>query len=327
MKARQGRGFFAALLATALLCAGLDALAAGRRLGARAGDDEARAIAAPGDYRFAFTHDGLRREYLVHIPKRYDPARPAPMILALHGGGGSMSYQANDRNYGLIAKSEEAGFVAVFPNGYSKRRSGLFATWNAGACCGAARDENIDDVSFLRAVILRMSRHANIDRARVFSIGMSNGGLMSYRLACEAPELLRGIMAVAGTDNTRACAPSRPVAVLHVHALNDDHVLFNGGMGPGSRNAAAATEFVSVPATIEKWVKLNRANPAPRRVLNVPGAWCDRYDATPVGAPVQLCVTERGMHSWPGAEKSRADEPPSRAIAANDVMWTFFSGL
>ena len=288
---------------------------------------EAR-IDRPGDYEFAFAHGGGERRYLVHVPKGYDPTRPSPMVLALHGGGGGMRYQANDANYGLISASERHGFIAVFPNGYAKNRLGLFATWNAGACCGPARDAKIDDVGFLKSVIERMQRQTSIDANRIYSIGMSNGAMMSYRLACEIPEIIRGVMAVAGTDNTLQCTPEKPVPILHVHALNDDHVLYDGGAGENAfRDRGAVTDFASVAATVSKWVELNSAQPKPARVLAVDGAWCDLFAAKAKGAPVKLCVTERGGHSWPGGTKSRADEPPSQAINANDLMWAFFSGL
>jgi polyhydroxybutyrate depolymerase len=284
-------------------------------------------IKGPGDYRYSLMHDGLKREFMVHVPKSYATSKKLALVLALHGGGGGMKYQANDENYGLITASERDGYIVVFPNGYSKNRQGLFATWNAGECCGDARDKNIDDVGFLKAVIEQVQRNASIDRQRIYSIGMSNGGLMSYRLACEIPDIIRGIMPVAGTDNTKVCTPKKAVAVLHVHALNDDHVLYNGGAGKTFRDPSKVNEFTSVPATISKWVALNHANPTAERVLSVPGAHCDLYKAGPGGAPVKLCVTETGMHSWPGGTKSRADEPPSQAIDANKMMWAFFQSL
>ena len=89
------------------------------------------------------------------------------------------------------------------------------------------------------------------------------------------------------------------------------------------RNEALVSDFTSVPATIDKWVKLNAATATPRKVLSVDGARCERHDGP---APVQLCVTEDGGHSWPGGNKPRG-ESPSTAISANDVMWEFFSGL
>lgn len=275
-------------------------------------------IAAPGTYRFHFTHGGLRREYLIHVPAKAI-GKDAPVLLAMHGGGGDMDYQA--QNYGLVEKSEQAGFVAIFPNGASRFRSGILATWNAGACCGRAVAQKVDDVGFLKEVVARVSRQLSVDRRRIYATGMSNGGLMAYRLACEAPELIRAIAPVAGTDNTVTCKPSRSVPVIHFHSRDDSHVLFGGGHGP---DALVDTDFASVPATIAKWVALNRASPRARTVLSVPGATCQRHDGA---APVELCVTESGGHSWPGSQSRRANKSPSQAISANDRMWDFFSSL
>jgi polyhydroxybutyrate depolymerase len=285
----------------------------------------AQAITTPGDYRYTIRHDGLVRMYRVHVPAGYDAARPAPLLFALHGGGGSMDHQADDARYGLIAKSDREGFVAVFPNGYSKFRSGRFATWNAGDCCGGARDEQVDDVGFIRQVVADVTRRLNIDRERIFATGMSNGGLMAYRLACEMSDVFKAIAPVAGTDNTRRCEPGRPVSVLHIHARNDSHVLFGGGAGPDARAREKVTEFTSVADTVAKWVRLNGCTAPPRRVLDRAGATCEAYSPCEGRAEVQLCVTDSGGHSWPGGQKSRG-EAPSQAISANDVMWDFFKG-
>lgn len=289
-------------------------------------DPNPTAITGPGDYRFAFEHDGLKREYLVHVPPGLSGNRPAPMVMALHGGGGGMNYQAN--NYGLKQKSDQAGFIAVFPNGYSRFPGGMLATWNAGNCCGPARDRKVDDVGFLTNVIARVVRQTGGDPRRVFVTGMSNGAMMAYRLACEAPQSIRAIAPVAGTDGTIACTPPRPTPVIHFHARDDTHVLFAGGAGKDAfRNREAVAEFTSVPATIAKWVAINRAGPPARRALSVNGATCDLYPARPGGAPVKLCITDSGGHSWPGTPSLRANKSPSQAISANDLMWQFFQSL
>jgi polyhydroxybutyrate depolymerase len=266
--------------------------------------------------------------YLVHVPRNVDPARPAPLLMALHGGGGNMQLQAKDANYGLISKSEQVGFIAVFPNGYSPFPGGRLATWNAGNCCGAARDKGIDDVGFVRAVLADVQRRLAVDERRIYASGMSNGGMMAQRLACEAADVFAGVAAVAGTDNTRSCKPARPIAVLEIHARNDDHVLFDGGAGKAAfRDASKVTDFTSVPETITRWTRRNQCSSAPpTRVLARPGAYCERYSGCSDGAAVQLCVTETGGHSWPGAGQVRGGkEAPSQAISANDVMWDFFS--
>jgi len=279
-------------------------------------------LTAPGDYRFSFERDGLTREYLVHVPKSYRGGA-TPMLLALHGGGGSADYQADDSKYRLISKSEQAGFIAVFPNGYSRFRSGILGTWNAGACCAAAVRNKVDDVGFIREVIARVERQANIDKRRIFATGMSNGAMMSWRLACEAPEV-RAIAPVEGTDNTAACMPTHPVPVIEFHAINDEMVNFNGGPGPKS---FTQVNFTSVPATQAKWVALDRADAKAKRVLTVAGAHCDLHPARPGGAPVELCVTDSGGHSWPGGGTQQGRKQPSMAISANDLMWSFFSSL
>lgn len=284
--------------------------------------------AQPGDHVFVLEQGGLKRQYLAHVPKGYDPAKPAPVLVALHGGGGNMRLQADDGRYGLISKSESAGFVAVFPNGHSAWPGGRLATWNAGACCGSARDKGVDDVGFVRAVVADVQRRYSVDPRRIYATGMSNGGMLAHRLACDAADVFAGIAAVAGTDNTLTCTPSRAIPVLHIHARNDDHVLFNGGAGPGAfRDESKITAFTSVPETVARWVKRDACMATPRRVLERPGAWCERYSGCQEGVAVQLCVTESGGHSWPGAEAvRRGKEGASQALSANDVMWDFFEG-
>jgi polyhydroxybutyrate depolymerase len=217
--------------------------------------------------------------------------------------------------------------VVAFPNGYSKFPGGRLATWNAGGCCGDARDKGVDDVGFARAVVMMLQARLNIDPARVFATGMSNGGMMVHRLACEAPDVFRAVASVAGTDVTQSCQPGRPVSVLHIHALDDDHVLFQGGAGPQAfRDRSKVTNFTSVPDTLAHWVRREHCGTQPRRTLDRPGAYCEAYAGCDGGAAVQLCVTEQGGHAWPGAPSVRRGKAPaSTALDANEVIWNFFS--
>lgn len=278
-------------------------------------------IDKPGDYSFALEWGGQTRRYRVHVPASYVPTVPTAMVLTFHGGGGNMDYQADDQYYGFITKSEQAGYIVVFPNGTSPLASGKLATWNAGNCCGGARDKNSDDVGFVREMIKRLKGQLNIDPDRVYASGMSNGAMFSHRLACEMADTIRAIAAVAGADGTLECKPSRPVSVLAIHARDDEMVLFNGGAG---RDTKIAADFVSVPETVSRWVRRNQCEPTPRRVLDKPGVYCDAYTACREGAEVKLCVTETGGHSWPGGVKVRTKEPGSTALSATDAMWEFF---
>jgi len=295
---------------------------------------------APGRHTFNVTHGGLTRKVVVQVPSAADGTRALSLVLAFHGGGGHAEFMADDARYGLGRTAEREGFVVAFPNGFSRFPGGRLATWNAGGCCGDARDRAVDDVGFARAVVAAVRSRVRIDAARVFATGMSNGGMMSHRLACEAADVFRAVAAVAGTDATEpaggsgpvaagACRPAQPVSVLHIHARNDTHVLFEGGAGPDAfRDASKVMAFVSVPETMSRWVQRLQCTPAAKRVLERPGAWCEAWSGCAGGAAVQLCVTEDGGHSWPGAGTvRRGKEAASRALDANEVIWAFFKAV
>jgi polyhydroxybutyrate depolymerase len=277
-------------------------------------------VLTAGSHELSLTHQGRERGFIVHVPASYRADRPAPLVLALHGGGGSMDVMARDRLYGLVSQSDASGWVVVFPNGHSRFRGGRFATWNAGICCGGARDSGSDDVGFLREVVTEVQRRLNIDPRRIFATGMSNGGMMSYRLACEASDVFRAIAAVAGTDGTTACRPGRPVPVFHIHARDDDRVLFNGGSGSASDTHA---DFVSVPATVDKWARLNGCSGLSQRVLERPGVVCETRSGCQGGSEVRLCVTDTGGHAWPGGRKALGGKG-STALDATAEIWAFF---
>lgn len=283
----------------------------------------------PGDYTFTINFADQPRYYKIHVPPKYTAAKPAPMLIVLHGGGGDMTVQAEEKYYHQISKSDSEGFIAVFPNGISAFKSGKLATWNAGKCCGLARDQKSDDVGFIKEIIKRTKEQLSVDSTRIYATGMSNGGMMAYRLACELPDTFRAIAAVAGTDNTNLCQPSKPVSILHIHAKDDDHVLFEGGAGKNAfRDRTQINEFTSVAASVAQWRKIDGCEEKPRRILDKKGAYCDVYSCK-AGSNLQLCVTESGGHSWPGGQKPSpfAGGTPSRAISANDVMWDFFNSL
>ncbi|WP_374363501.1 PHB depolymerase family esterase [Pseudoduganella danionis] len=257
------------------------------------------------------------RKVLVHLPPGYDGSKALPLVLALHGGGGHAALMAEDSRYGWQRQADQGGFIVAFPNGASRLPGGRLATWNAGGCCGYARDQNVDDVAFLRTVVAELKGRYRIDSARVFATGMSNGGMMAHRLACDAADLLRAVASVAGTDASAHCQPARPIPVLHIHARDDDHVLYAGGAGTNAfRDRRSVMEFVSVPDTVARWVQRDQCRGPAQPVLQVAGASCVAYRDCAAGASVQLCSTDTGGHSWPG---------PAAPIDATREIWRFFS--
>ena len=140
------------------------------------------------------------------MPPRAIDRRDLPVIINFHGGG---DHGANERKYSLMDRlADRETFIAVYPNG-TGRLSARLLTWNAGTCCGYAALNRVDDVGFTRALIGKLAESVSMDRRRIYATGLSNGAMMSYRLAAEAGDLIAAVAPVAGgmRSNRRARFP------------------------------------------------------------------------------------------------------------------------
>jgi polyhydroxybutyrate depolymerase len=278
----------------------------------------------PGDHARTLTVDERERAYLVHVPKSYDEAKPTPVVLAFHGGGSHAEQMV--RFCGLNGKADEAGFIAVYPSGTGRLPRML--TFNGGNCCGYAMRNEVDDVAFVRALLDDLATVANVDPKRVYATGMSNGAIISYRLASELSDRIAAIAPVAGPMGTETCSPKRPVPVMHFHGTDDEFAAFKGGPGPKS---LSRTDFYSVEHSIQAWVKANGC-PAEPKVEQLPDKADDGMTVTRKtygpgrnGSEVILLVIEGGGHTWPGRETpAKWLGDVTKDIAANDLMWEFF---
>jgi polyhydroxybutyrate depolymerase len=276
-----------------------------------------------GEHSRTIQIDGLERSYLAHIPPKYDSKKPTPVVLAFHGGGGNANSMV--AYCGLNKKSDEAGFIVVYPNGTGRLERVL--TFNGGNCCGYAMTNEIDDVEFTRRILDDLAKIANIDPKRVFATGMSNGGIMSYRLASELSDRIAAIAPVGGPMGTESCKPLRPVSVIHFHGTDDENAPFNGGKCKG----ISGTEFYSVEHSIQAWVKANGCEKVPV-VTKLPDKSGDgtvvsrkTYGSGKDGAEVVLIEIAGGGHTWPGKEpRLKTLGKSTKNISANDLMWEFF---
>jgi len=278
----------------------------------------------PADLTREVTVDGVKRAYMVHLPPSYDIDTPMPLVLVFHGGG------SNPRQTvmftGLDEKADREGFITLYPSGTGRVDEML--TWNAGNCCGKAMWDNVDDVKFVSAILDAMEREFRHDAKRVFATGISNGGMIAYRLAAELSERIAAIAPVAGPMGMSECKPKRPVPVLHFHGTRDEFAPFEGGRG---KRSLTKTQFNSAQFSIDRWVKANDCSTTP--VIDVMPNHADdgmtvtryTYGSGRDGAEVVLVKIEGGGHTWPGRE-SRAQflGPSTRDISANDLMWEFF---
>lgn len=277
----------------------------------------------PGDHTRSLTVGGLKRTYLVHVPPKYDPKKPTPVVLIFHGGGGNAEQMA--RHCGLNEKSDEAGFIAVYPSGTGRLEKVL--TFNGGNCCGYAMNQKIDDVEFTRKLLDDLAKSVNIDPKRVYATGMSNGAIMAYRLASELSDRIAAIAPVAGPMGTETCSPKRPVPVIHFHGTADENAPIKGGKGKG----VSGTDFYSVEHSITAWIKANGCEEKPV-VTKLPDKTDDGMTVQKKvfgngknGAEVVLIEIEGGSHTWPGREPTlRILGKSTQDISANDLMWEFF---
>lgn len=168
-------------------------------------------------------HDGLDRQYAIYVPSSYDGnGPPVPLVLGFHGGYGTGA--GFQRNYAYDELAEAEGFIAVYPNGAENYRS-----WNAGQCCGRAEGLEIDDVGFVSALIDTLVGRYRIDTTRIYATGMSNGGMLTYRLACELGHRFAAVAPVACTMVLAGpCQARVPVPLLHIHSEPDSTMMPEG---------------------------------------------------------------------------------------------------
>ncbi len=277
-----------------------------------------------GDELRVLTVGDVQRSYLVHVPRKYDPTKPTPVVIAFHGGGANAENMAMFS--GLNKKADDAGFIVVYPNGTGRLKNRLL-TFNGGNCCGYAMTSKIDDIDFTRQLLDDLNKSVNIDRKRVFATGMSNGGIMSYLLASELSDCIAAIAPVGGPMGTEICNLKRPVSVIHFHGTKDEHAPFNGGKGIGP----SGTEFYSVEHSIQAWVKANGCKQEPV-ITTFPDTANDgtkvirkTYGSGKGDSEVVLVMIEGGGHTWPGQEpRLKSLGKSTKNISANDLMWEFF---
>jgi polyhydroxybutyrate depolymerase len=202
----------------------------------------------PGDYNFMLISDGIPRTYMVHVPATYSGSSAVPLLLDLHGFS---SYAAQERQVsGQLQQSDKRGFIAVWPQG-------IALSWNGYGCCAIAGIAQVDDVGFLRAVIASVEAIANIDSTRVFVTGISNGGAMAMRMACEAADVVRAVASVSFPLNSSQCSPAKPIGVTEIAGTADTTVPYGGGdsLQLGTVGGILSIPFAvqSAPASLAEW--------------------------------------------------------------------------
>lgn len=265
----------------------------------------------------SISHDGLQRSYRLYVPAVYDGSESVPLVLNLHGYTSNAFQQELYGDFRRIA--DTANFIIVHPEGTQDLSGSQF--WNAfGSLSG------VDDVGFLSALIDSISAQYNIDADRVYSTGMSNGGFMSYKLACELGNKITAIASVTGSmvqSQLSVCNPDHPTPIMQVHGTNDPTVLYNGN---------PAQQMVAIETLVDHWVQLNNCNPT-ADFTSLPDTnsadMCTAehyvYSGGDNGTSVEFYKVLGGGHTWPGSPAIIAFDVTNQDFSASIEIWRFFS--
>ncbi|MFZ4519170.1 MAG: alpha/beta hydrolase family esterase [Microthrixaceae bacterium] len=228
----------------------------------------------------------LQRPYLVISPADAGAER-LPAVMVLHGltfNRNSMSTVADWRS--AVARDR---FVAVFPQG-------VLDSWNAGPCCPPSNLANTDDVGYLTTVAEEVGRRTDVDPSRRFLTGFSNGGIMTYTMACARPTLFAAVAPMAGS-NVSGCAPPTPVSLLHAHGDPDPTVPYDGSL-TASRVLSSAP-FPDVPTSVAAWAAADKCAAQPTVTPGPPGVTTRTWNGCADGARVELVTYPGNGHNWP----------------------------
>jgi polyhydroxybutyrate depolymerase len=262
---------------------------------------------------------GVRRSYYVHVPAGVYGTTPLPVVVALHGAFGTAREFERESGFSLLGDQEK--FLVVYPQGIGL--GDLFRHWNSGHCCGKARRMNLDDVGFVLATVDDVARRNPVDRARLYVVGFSNGGMLAYRIAAEHPEAVAAVAVVSGTiggipaanQPEWSVAPKQPVPVIALHGRADTHVPYDGGRAAQSRGTSSA---ISVSRSIGVWVRADGCNPEPQ-VESMGGGRVERqsWSGCRDDMEVVLYSIDGWGHEWP-------KENLLGGFEASATIWRFF---
>jgi polyhydroxybutyrate depolymerase len=275
---------------------------------------------------------GNDRQYAVHVPTGYSKDTPVPALFCIHGLAQTPITFCLDTGVAWPTKADQEDFIVIMPLGYMN-------SWNGGTCCGAAASAGLDDVALIRAIFAEVGKHVNIDLRRVYATGLSTGGYLSYRLACEASDLFVAIAPGAGAIGTTAigatplfgmtsdmatCAPTHKVSVLDIHGTSDPLIPYSTqAPSLALMQMSNGCSTTTVPATV---------------VPSGGDTTCISYMGCPSCPNVNMtaCSIMGGGHCWFGSSDCGTGAGGlgmafvgnnSNFMKNTDAVWAFLSGI
>lgn len=235
----------------------------------------------PGTNYISLEIGGLVRTAIVEVPQPAPDRGRLPMVVAMHGANGTAEDMISTT--GLTGPAMAAGIIMVYPQGWNE-------SWNAGGCCGQARDLDVDDMAFLDALIWQLRTDAMA--GSVYLTGFSNGGMMAYRYACE--RIVSGVVVMGASLVNMGCAAPAPVSVLAMHAMPDDVVPYRGG-GPDD---LSATGWPHIDEVMAYWSANGRCAGHTDSTASS-GLFTRTWHGCARGITVEERLSSDGSHLWP----------------------------
>ena len=256
------------------------------------------------------THKALERYYIIYVPESGVSEASMPVLFALHGYGSTAEIHKNYTNYQPLAETSK--FIVIYPQG--SYFQGTFTSgnhWNVGSWTAGS---TADDVDFINEVIDLVSKKESINQNRIYSSGMSNGGFMSYHLACNLSSRIAAIASVTGSmskETLENCSPSHPTPILQIHGALDVTVPFNGD---------STINMESIDNVFNYWTTYNSCDPIPSLIVT---DYVDfsvdyqKYNNCLNNVKVELYKISSMGHTWPGKNNF--------GISATEEVWNFVS--
>ena len=266
--------------------------------------ESAQLYEVPGDYLDSLIVADFERWFVVHVPPQYEQGRPMPLVFNLHGRG-SNTIQQRDASQ-MDQKADEEGFIVVYPQAL-----GQPTTW-FGVLFGEVGQPDMD---FFVELVNYLQGKLDVNPARIYSTGISNGATMVNRLGCEMSDVFAGIAPVAGAHSgLHLCEINQPVSMLAIHGTEDKIIPFEGG----------GQDVPSVQTWVEAWAERDGCQNDPISQRPFDDVILKFWEECDDGTDVALYTVEGGGHTWLGLKYDPQSSSFFPEVGATDVIWDFF---
>jgi polyhydroxybutyrate depolymerase len=267
----------------------------------------------------AIVSSGEKREYLLYVPRSYDPTKPTPLVISMHAAMNWPAYQMKITQWNKAADGSD--FIVVYPAGSDPLHLGPKA-WFMG---GSRSPSTMPDVRFISELIDTLEAHYNIDSTRIYANGMSNGGGMAFALSCTLSHRIAAIGAVSAAQSLSWswCSDSTPIPMIAFHGTADPFVPYNGAP-TGWLNPNAP--FPNITTWVASWARRNHCASNPIDSIVAVDVTRREYTDCARNASVVLYTIKGGGHQWPGGKPipEWIVGRLSNNVDATSLMWAFF---